>query len=700
MTQQVYVPARVGLMDLLMTNGTQFVIPAYQRNYTWQYNKEVKLLIDDIKRVLKGECDRHFIGIMICLDRPISAMMRERSVIDGQQRLTTIFLLLYAVKYLMIENGMEADANMLENQYLINPYDKTNRFKLKPLVSDDAVYQKIVNGDIDSIDEKDSNVYLNFVYIRNEISSLMNTYTINDILMTINKLYLVIVPVGEDDYPQKIFESINATGSKLTASDLIRNFLLMPIKGEKQDEYYEKYWKKLEELIDRDSKKLEAFFRFFIMAKKMMMVNKNAVYAAFTKWYEENVEEMKPEGIFKEIDIYAKCFYIIYKKDTSSLPSPLKQAIIEFRLLPSDMPAPMLMEFYRMYIEKNSEGKSLITNTQLADIFNVLNSYLLRRGLSGYPTSDITRYFPYLLKDVLNECNGNYSNIVDIFKKNLINRNKGKNQEMPDKKKLRERIINANMYNAISYLRIFFRKLESDKNPAPVDFNKLNIEHIMPQTPTKEWYDALGVDKETYEENLNRLGNLTFAAKVDNSKMSNKVWEYKNIILKSTMHLKMNYEIISKDKWLISDINERTEQLINEINRLYPYYEAKDAMIEKMPIFIDNDNYYAEAIFYPDNGSVEILQGSDVCPSGNNSELYPDVEEIRQYLIDEGIIVDTGNGMRFSQNYTFYSKRTNATALSMAAEVILHGSKNGWIMWRTKNGLPLSMIDGIKKGCD
>ena len=76
----------------------------------------------------------------------------------------------------------------------------------------------------------------------------------------------------------------------------------------------------------------------------------------------------------------------------------------------------------------------------------------------------------------------------------------------------------------------------------------------MPQTPTKEWYDALGVDKETYEENLNRLGNLTFAAKVDNSKMSNKVWEYKNIILKSTMHLKMNYEIISKDKWLISDI--------------------------------------------------------------------------------------------------------------------------------------------------
>ena len=364
------------------------------------------------------------------------------------------------------------------------------------------------------------------------------------------------------------------------------------------------------------------------------------------------------------------------------------------------MPAPMLMEFYRMYLEKNSEGKSLITNTQLADIFNVLNSYLLRRGLSGYPTSDITRYFPYLLKDVLNECNGNYSNIVDIFKKNLINRNKGKNQEMPDNKKLRERIINANMYNAISYLRIFFRKLESDKNPAPVDFNKLNIEHIMPQTPTKEWYDALGVDKETYEENLNRLGNLTFAAKVDNSKMSNKVWEYKNIILKSTMHLKMNYEIISKDKWLISDINERTEQLINEINRLYPYYEAKDAMIEKMPIFIDNDNYYAEAIFYPDNGSVEILQGSDVCPSGNNSELYPDVEEIRQYLIDEGIIVDTGNGMRFSQNYTFYSKRTNATALSMAAEVILHGSKNGWIMWRTKNGLPLSMIDGIKKGCD
>ena len=121
------------------------------------------------------------------------------------------------------------------------------------------VVQQIVNRDFSNIENKKSNVWLNFEYIKNEIKNLTERFSLNDVLLAMNRLYLVCVPISNDDYPQKIFESINATGAKLTASDLIRNFMLMPIESVKQDEYYNKYWKELERLISIDSKKLESF---------------------------------------------------------------------------------------------------------------------------------------------------------------------------------------------------------------------------------------------------------------------------------------------------------------------------------------------------------------------------------------------------------------------------------------------------------
>ena len=275
-------PAKVGLLELLLaSSGVQFVIPAYQRNYTWTTSREVKQLLDDIKAVLRGERNKHFIGIIIYLERSLDFSRRERSVIDGQQRLTTLFLSLYAVKELMLERGMEEEAKRLEMQYLINPYDETAKYKLKPLVSDDTVYQQIVNRDFKNIVDMKSNVWLNFEYIKNKIKNLTERFSLNDVLLAMNRLYLVCVPISNDDYPQKIFESINATGAKLTASDLIRNFMLMPIESVKQDEYYNKYWKELERLISTDSKKLESYFRFFLIAKRQATVKK--IYTAYSQ---------------------------------------------------------------------------------------------------------------------------------------------------------------------------------------------------------------------------------------------------------------------------------------------------------------------------------------------------------------------------------------------------------------------------------
>lgn len=664
------------------SQGKQFIIPAYQRNYTWTAKNEVKQLLDDIRVVLNGERTKHFIGIMIYLETQISPFFSERSIIDGQQRLTTIFLTLYAIKAILTERGQNNDAEKLESMYLINPHDDTNRYKLKPLVSDDNVYQEIANNELDNISDKKSNVYLNYCYIKTTIENFNNDYTIDTILMALDKLYIVCVPIGKDDYPQKIFESINATGAKLTASDLIRNLILMPIQSKLQDEYYVKYWKRLEELIDSDSRKLEAFFRFFITAKRKSLINKSYVYRSFTDWYKENEQELGTKGVFKEILTYASYFNSIYKAPVANLDATMRKPIEEFRHILSDMPAPLLMEMFGMY--KNNE----ISAQQLSDIVKVINSYLMRRALCGMDTSDISRFFPTLLKETLANCNGVFNNIVEIFKKNLVNRNKGNSQEMPDNNRLRDRILNANMYNLRNWVNLFFRKLELENNPAPVDFSHLNIEHLMPQTPTLLWLETLDTNRETYDENLHRLGNLTLAAKSDNSKMGNNVWEYKSNILASTNHLKINYDLLHKEQWTIADIDKRTHRLIDEIAKLYPYYEADDMIVSKIHIAIRYKDIHATAYYYPDNGSVEILAGSQLhlYDSTNMTDNYPVVESLRTELIEEGTIIKEDGKLIFSENYHMFPKKINATSLSSAADLILHGSRNGWVWWETDDG--------------
>lgn len=676
----------------MLRNSTsvQYVIPAYQRNYTWKANIEVKKLLEDLDSVLEGKQTKHFLGIMIYLQQSSGMFRIECSVIDGQQRLTTIFLLLYALKEIMSEKGMKEEARLLEDNYLINVTQKTDRYKLKPLVSDDTVYQHIVRQEYDEIEDKHSNVYLNFKYIKSWLEGKLSSHSVQDIFNALQNLYIVCIPIGIDDYPQKIFESINATGAKLTASDLIRNYILMPIPSEQQDAYYEKYWRKLESLISSDSKKLESFFRFFIMAKRGTMVNKNATYAAFVDWFEAQQKNTSVENIFKEIVRYASYDSMIFNDSITTLPKALQKPIEEYRMIKSEMPVPLLLEYFSIHDKDNTTEKG-ITDAQLAAIIDTLNSYLMRRALCDMDTSSITRYFPPLLKETLNECNGNYSNIVTVFRKCLINENRGNAQEMPDNKKLTERITNANMYNIYNWVNVFFRKLESDNNKAPVDFSKLSIEHLMPQTATLQWLAALDTDRPTYEENVNRLGNLTFAAKSDNSKMSNNSWQFKKQVLSSTSHLKLNQDLLNKDSWTLEDIDHRTEQLIAEIARLYPYYAVKEEAMERIPIFLSKqDRTLARAYFFPDNGSVKVLAGSSIERNESMDSKYTDVVKQRSELLDDGVIEETEDGFDFVHDHLFTSNR--GTALSSTASLILHGSRNGKEYWETEDGNPIYML--------
>ena len=673
-------PIRTGLLDFFRkSQGCQFVIPVYQRNYTWSAGKEVAQYLEDLTSVLNGDYSNHFLGILIYLDTPIDSFTREYSVIDGQQRLTTTFIILYAIKALLKEQGEDAAVSNLEGQYLTNPYsDDKMKYKLKPLVADDEVYQQIVEEKFDDIKATDSNVYINYTYITNRLRALIaQGFTANDILMALNKLYVVCVPISEDDNAQKIFESINATGVKLTASDLIRNYILMDLKSDTQEKYYKDYWKKTEDYISNDSKKLELFFRMYLAVKTKSLPNKNAIYRNFVSWVKST--DLNAEEILKDIVRYADAYFNIYRREISELDSAIREPIKEFRRILSEMPAPALMEFYLMYKNGN------INEATLSTIISMINCYLVRRNLCNLDTSSISRMFPTFIRDVIADCDGDYSKIIDIVGKNLILKNVGNQMYMPTDTQMRDTIETANMYSLRVILRIFFDKLELTDNPAPVDLSSLSVEHIMPQAMPKAWLQELNIDEETYQYNLHRLGNLTLAAKPDNSAMGDKLWEYKNAILKSTNHLKINEEILKIDKWTIECINQRTTELIEKMIELYPYPHINEDVVQKEEIFLEYKEALAVGYLSLEDGSVEIDVGSTLA-NREDASSFQKVEDIRQELIEDEVIAEVDGVLQFVKPYIFYAGFKNGTALSTAASVIAHGNKNGWIYWKDKQG--------------
>ena len=559
-------PKRTGLLQLLReSQGAQFVIPVYQRSYTWSAEGEVKQYLADLNRVLAGDYKNHFMGIIIYLEKNIDFSTREFSIIDGQQRLTTSFLAIYAIKKLLKEAGKADLVHQLEGQYLTNPFGNDKiKYKLKPLVADDDVYKCIVEERMDDIDNPNSNVLKNYNYIYSRFSELLQKgYTENDILMAMDKLYVVCVPISEEDNAQKIFESINATGVKLTSADLIRNYLLMDLQSDTQEKYYANYWKKIEDNVSADSKMLEMFFRLYMAIKKYELAPKTSVYREFVNWTEQ--QQLDVKNLFDDLMVYAKIFHILMNEKIDSVDKQLRDVLVDFRKINSDIPLTLIMESYRLFSDKKFDAATL------KEIIHIVNGYMLRRSICDLNSQNISKLFPTVLKKVLEKCQGDYSNVIGILNQELIGNNANTSGSyMPTDKQMHELLYTASVYKRPA-LRIILDRIELHDNPAPVDLSALSVEHLMPQTATEEWLEELDTDMETYQENIHRIGNLTLAAKHDNSKMSNLQWEFKNAILENTGHLKMNEEILKVAQWNLEEINKRTTQMINRICEIYSY---------------------------------------------------------------------------------------------------------------------------------
>lgn len=686
-------PLRTKVLDFFQgTVGTQFVIPVYQRNYTWQYNIQVKKFLNDIFNIDK-DIKSYFIGIIMYLSRELNFKQKEYIIIDGQQRLTTIFLLLYVLRELAAEAGQKDIVSYVDSGIYNTNVDSSFKMKLKPLVSDDDVYQKISNGRINEITEyeKQTTIYKSYSFIKEFIIKKMRDVPLSDIIDNyLRKLQIVAVPLIESDNAQQIFESINASGEPLTPIDLIRNFVLMDLNSNDQDNIYNNYWKRLENLFP-DQKKMENFVRNYVASKKYYLPSVNDLYNEFKSFWNEDWNELyrgsgplTRSNISKNIDdsydynnIENKLNVLIksaenYKKLYYS-DSVVAPEIDEFRKYGSTTPLPFILGVFEKY------DSNEIDKNDLLSVINLINNYMIRRELAGYEQNTISRMFPTLLRNV-NESTSDDS----IYQKTLlylVNYNKNNVSKMPEDILIERHLSSCNAYKLPS-IRIVLDKMENKGNTAPVNLDDLNIEHIMPQTITQYWKEVIGSEVEKYEYYVNLLGNITLVSIIDNSTFQNGDFEYKKSVMNGTKHIKLNEEITNKNLWRKEEIEKRTSDMISKVLDIFPYVSGKINKDAKYRISLEKKDYSAFGYFNP-NGKIDIDAGSQLKYKSNSVYMN---NKIVHYLFEEGIVIEEEEKLVFAKDYTF-------DCIEDATEVIIGTKDSALSVWRDNNNMALK--DGL-----
>lgn len=549
-------------------NGFQFVVPVYQRDYVWNADTQVKKLLDDYQDLLGTE-DNHFLGIIIdYLENKGRGYAQQFFVIDGQQRLTTLFLLMY-VLYEKAQAKNDGDAiDILEDCLFVSPKKKQGGgFKLDPIMNGTGTFSKIVTGASDTLtdEEKESRLGDAYFYIKDYVFEKLSDYTLEESIDALDRLMLVDIPLDEGDNAQQIFESINAFGIPLSSSDLIRNFVIMQCPQGTKKDFYNKYWLPFENKFETE-REFQEFFRYYIEVQNGDFVSNKLVYNEFRNWFIQQFKTTNTEDILKDLSRYADYYCNLFYKDIKAYEkNGLWKTINDYRNIKSKMPIPFMMEIMRLYEE------AAIDDNQLNAIITTINAFIVRRAIIGLDTSGISKFFCQLLKKVRLLVSNDNALIVEAVNYCMLNVANEAGSRFPTDNEIRKMLESQNTYQYTDALHFFFDKYENEKMQVN-SYQKtlgLQIEHIMPQEGSK-WYAEVGLSQDEYDMHKMRIGNLTLVTKHDNPKMSNNIFDYKSIILKDTAHFRLNLEVYSQPKWGKDEIDARNELLTKEFIRLYP----------------------------------------------------------------------------------------------------------------------------------
>lgn len=547
--------------------GNQFVIPVYQRKYTWIVKKQLDQLMKDLVGLIEDDTKQkqHFLGTIVYLENEVNHKT-EYSIIDGQQRLVTMFLIAHAMKSIA-DNDIkvfEIEDTYLENK--LEPVGSKYRQRLFPAVADGDDYRIIAEGRYDELNEESSsNIVQNFIYLQSELKALVAAYGWDKVMFALKRFAVVYIQLDDRDNAQQIFESINSTGERLTASDLIRNFIMMDKSNDEQTMLYTKYWRRLEAVFD-SSKGMEAFFRYYLAATNSEYLAKSVVYQAFKDyWYAQ--KGISDDDLLEKLVRYAGYFSLLYLETPTGKDADI---LADFQSIGNKMTASFVLGVSEWYYYDHK-----ITQAQYYEIIKIINNYQIRRHFNGDEISRGYMVFPKYLKDITAYAEKyGFEKIVDIVIYVLITNNQSNNMALPTDKALKAKLANMNAYS-MQLTRWLLEKIENNGNSAQLDMSDLSIEHIMLQTSTPYWEDKAGVLGAEYTEMVNTIGNLTLVAKPDNSKAGNQDFETKKKIFENTLHIHMNKAIYELNKWDKNAIEARSNFIIEALINMYPYLHSQ-----------------------------------------------------------------------------------------------------------------------------
>ena len=562
------------LFEFLDGASYRFFIPVYQRNYDWT-TPQCNQLYNDLVQVIKKDRKSHFFGSIVSAHADKGGKS-DYTIIDGQQRITTISILLIAMINLLknkeVTSTNENLTAMIEETYIINKFQSGRKLRLKPMKDACEAYDKLVCNDKNEF-IKGSNVTSNYYYFCKRI--LNKEITIDELYDAIERLEIIDIFVEEDENPQLIFESLNSTGKELTEADKIRNFILMGLKYDKQEAYYEKYWNKIENNVSDVS----SFIRHYMIYKQGKIVNKSDIYQKFkffiNEYYEEN-QTTDCEEILK--DILEKS--VLYMKiiNASFELEKINRVLKRFIQMDITVIYPFLISLFE---ERNN---NTITDDDIIRSLICIESYIFRRTICpGYVTNNLNKIFLSLNSEILS-IKSEHDNYADVLI--YLLENKTSNSLFPKDEEFIKNIKERPVYEDLApkTKKYMFERLENGDSAEQVnviemmerDQDTLTIEHIMPQKIDDGWKKHIGENwKEIHDTRLHTLANLTLTCY--NSEYSNKSFIFKrdceNGFKQSSLTL--NNLLKTFDKWTQDEMNIRQDFIIQRALKFWPYPESK-----------------------------------------------------------------------------------------------------------------------------
>lgn len=560
-------------LNKLLNTSRQFIVPIFQRNYSWQKNQYEQLWFDILRASKFKEKQNHFIGSIVYIDMGTPAgRPQQLLLIDGQQRLTTISILLCAIKDYVQKFNLETkliNLAKIKNQFLYNSDEiDEDRYKLLLNVQDKETYIKLIDNTIFTVNKPTTNIIKCYEFFYERIEDFIKQHgQIDEIYAGIFKLSLVSISLDKDsDNPQMIFESMNSTGKDLSQTDLLRNYLLMDLTPEKQTRLYKTYWKPMEELFGEDIykndvNKFDYFIRDFLTLKSDTgyICKINNVYENFKRYYLDN--NCEKFAVLKDLFTYAKyyaCIDLLQENDDE-----LKLYWQEFKKLDSHVVYPFLLKLCDDY------SRQILIKEDFKKILQVVISYLWRRAICEIPTNSLSKTFATLYQAMDKEDYVNSIIKAFVFKSSY--------KRFPSDYEVREKLQIKDIYH-FRLRKYLLEALENYYHKEPIDLNTANytIEHIMPQNieHNLSWQQMLGEDwQEVHSLYLHTLGNLTITGY--NAEMSNKSFGEKvngESGFKHS-HLKLNESIAQCDVWNKKAIQRRTNILTDIILKIWKYPE-------------------------------------------------------------------------------------------------------------------------------